>query len=213
MKRIKLRDWIWILLIGSLWGLSEALLGDLLYSIQVPQASVYLGAWALLLLAAARKTVNVPGTSSAMGAVAALFRLVNAGFFICHLGGIILLGAAFDLAASLWLREMPGKKPELPSQALRTAGTGILSAFISNGSFALIFAFVVRYEYWAAGGWPKVLDHTFVSGGLLALAAAVCVPLGWKLGGKAQDVWRFSPAAGYALALTVSFWIIGRIVG
>ena len=215
MKKINLKIGVWILLYGSLWGLSEALLGGLLYSNQVPRASVYLGAWALLLLAAARRTANIPGTSSAMGIIAALFRLVNAGFFICHLGGIVLLGVAFDLAASLWLKNIPGKRSGIYTRTLRTAGTGILSAFLSNAAFALVFAFFIRYDHWAEGGWPKVFEYIFVSGGLLALAAAVCVPLGWRLGLKAQDMpeRKLSTVTRYALALSVSFWILGRFVG
>lgn len=215
MKNFNPKNLIWILLFGSLWGLSEAFVGGLLYSADIAQASVYLGAWALLLLAAARKMVNVPGTSVLIGSVAVLFRLVNTGFFICHLGGIFLLGAAFDLTASLIIRRKEEPRKSVFSQTMSLGRTGLLSAFLSNGSFALIFAFIIRYEYWLAGGWAKVLEHTFISGGLLSLAAAVCVPVGWTLGAKVLEFSsrNFSLAARYATALSVVFWIMGRLKG
>jgi hypothetical protein len=210
-----LNKWIWVLVFGSLWGLSEAVLGGILYEADVPGASVYVGAWALLILAAARRLINQPGTSTALGGIAALFRLINSGFFICHLGGIFLLGAAFDLAAGLWLRVKTGNGESIPYHSPRTAGAGILSALISNASFALIFTFIIRYEFWVSGGWSKVLEHAFVAGGLLALAAAITVPLGWRLGAEALEMSRrnFPLVSRLALGLTLSFWIIGRIMG
>lgn len=215
MKDADKRKLVLILFFGSLWGLSEAVFGGLLYAAEIKWASIYLGAWALLLLALARSMLNIPGTSTAIGAVAAVFRLVNAGLFICHLGGIFILAAAFDIAAGLILKKSFSEKRDGLFRISGTVGTGILSAYLSNGLFALIFTFIIRYEYWAAGGWPKVLDHTFGTGSLLALAAGICVTLGWRIGESSRKFALMKPAFAprFVLALSVGFWIIGRFAG
>lgn len=202
----KLRPFVWILLFGSLWGLSEVAGGDALYAADIPFASVWLSAWALLLLSFARAQQNTAGTSTAIGAIAALFRLVNAGPFICHLLGIFMLGLAFDLAATFLLkRQAKGHT--------RTALAGILSAYGGYSLFALTITYIIRYETWVAGGWPKVANHIYVGGSLAALAALLVVPLGYWLGRKEGLLKIFSSQWAYAGALTLTFifWLVGRI--
>ena len=215
MKNSGMNKWVLIFFVGSIWGLSEALFGGLLYASEIRGASIYLGAWALFLLSSARYLTNIPGTSTAIGTIAVLFRLVNAGMYICHLGGIFLLGVAFDIAATLLLKHSHTKKGKGALQLARTSGTGVLSSLLSNGLFAFIFTFIVRYSYWASGGWPKVIDHTFVNGGWMALSATISVTLGWKLGQNSRRFARLNLvlANRFALALSLGFWIIGHFVG
>lgn len=93
------RNWLWLLLFGSLWGAMEVVGGEVLHRNGVPQASVFLTAWALFVLAVSRGVLNRPGTSSAVGALAALYKLANAAPFFCHLLGIFL--SAWFLTFSL----------------------------------------------------------------------------------------------------------------
>jgi hypothetical protein len=85
---------------GSLWGLSEVVVGKQLFDANIPYASAGISAWAFFILAFARGVMNKPGTSTAIAGIAAVFRLVNATY-VCHIFGIFLLGVAFDLAFSL----------------------------------------------------------------------------------------------------------------
>jgi hypothetical protein len=94
MRNVK--NWLWIAALGSLWGLSEVVGGEAFFKDNIPFASVWLSAWAFFLLGIGRGLMNVPGTSIALGAVAALFKLVNASPYYCHLLGIVCLGLAFD---------------------------------------------------------------------------------------------------------------------
>ena len=94
----RLKPLIWVVFFGSVWGMSETIGGEALYSANIPLASVWLSSWGLFLLAFARIQHNIPGSSTAIGGLAALFRLINAGPFICHLLGIFLIGAAFDVS-------------------------------------------------------------------------------------------------------------------
>lgn len=204
----KIRPLTWILLFGSLWGLSEVIGGGALYAADVPLASVWLSIWALFILSFARVLNNTPGTSLAIGAIATLFRLINAGPFICHLLGIFMLGVAFELAATFILkRDSKG--------ILRKGLTGILSAYGGYALFALIITYIIRYDTWITGGWPKVSNHIFVAGSLTALAAALIVPLGYWLGSKKGLFKTYSSrwAFNSALALTLLLWLVGYLAG
>src|SRR4030042_2000371 len=63
---------------------------------------------------------------------------------------------------------------------------GITTPFVANTAFGIFMAFIVKYKYWAVEGWPKVIKHIVVSGGLAALAGAVLVPLGFWLGNNIE---------------------------
>ncbi|MFC2166726.1 hypothetical protein ACFLQZ_02025 [Acidobacteriota bacterium] len=204
----KFRPLIWVFLFGSLWGISEVVGGEALYAANIPLASVWLSTWALFLLAFARAQNNTPGTSSAIAGIATLFRLVNAGPFICHLLGIFLLGVAFDLAATFLLK----RKKKI---FLHGSLTGILGAYGGYALFALIITYVVQYKTWVAGGWPKVAEHIFLSGSLTALISAVLVPLGYWLSQKetASKAFHSRWATNSALALIFFLWIVGRLTG
>lgn len=192
---------------GSLWGLSEVVGGKALYEANIPNASVYLSASGFFLLAVARGLFNKRGTSSVIGGMAALFRLVNASF-VCHILGIFLMGVAFDLAASILLK---GDKKSF----LRSSLTGITGAYGGYALFALIITYVVRYEIWIVGGWQKVLHHVFLTGSLAAAVAAILVPMGYVLGlrsrthARLESRWAFSSS----LIFVVILWTLGRIAG
>jgi len=198
---------VWLFVIGSLWGLSEVVAGKALYEANIPHASVYLSASGFFLLALARGLLNKRGTSSVIGGMAALFRLVNASF-VCHILGIFLMGVAFDLAASILLK---GKKKGF----LQSSLTGITGAYGGYALFALIITYVVQYEIWVVGGWQKVLDHVFVAGSLAAVVAALLVPLGYILGLKARTHARFESRWAFSgsLIFTAILWILGRMAG
>ena len=143
-----------------------------------------------------------------MGATAALFKLINAAPFYCHLLGIVFLGLAFDAAASLWMKSE--KKA-----TLKSALSGFVGAFTGFAAFALIITYIVRYAPWVSGGLPKVLNHIFISGSLAAAASAVVVFLGFRLGlggnalSERQPRWAFAGA----LALMIVLWTLGRMIG
>jgi len=202
------RNWLWLLLFGSLWGLVEVGGGEVLYRAGIRQASVFLTAWALFVLAAARGILNRPGTSSAVGALAALYKLANAAPFYCHLLGIFFLGLVFDVFASLLLRQ--GRK----AGWVRASVSGALSAYTGNALFAVLMTFVVRYKYWVEDGLVKISRHILISGSYAALAACLMVPLGFWVGegGGAFVLKRPRTAMAGAAALTLAAWTLGRFI-
>ncbi len=203
-----IKNWAWFFLFGSLWGLSEVAAGGILYAVEIPSSSIFLAAWAFLILAVARGVVDRPGSSTVIGAVAMLFKLVNASPFICHLLGIFMLGLAFDIAATLLGRS--GRR-----FSFRNMLTGIVSAYGGYALFALSITYIIRYDFWVQGGWPKVAHHMFISGSIAALVAAVVVPVGYYLGAGSLSLQAKRPRWLYAgtMAGVALLWILGRLAG
>ncbi len=202
-----LKDWAWLLFFGSLWGISEVVGGGFLYNENVAYSSVWLSAWALLVLAIARGIINKPGSSTIIAGFAVIFKMANTSPFFCHLLGIFTLGLVFDLAASFLM-----KKEE--KRLSRSMLSGVISAYGGYAFFALFITYIVRYEYWVTGGLSKVLNHIFVSGSLAALAALVVVPLGYWIGVNSESITSRRPEWTYAgtLAGIIVLWTLARII-
>ena len=173
----------------------------------VPHFSIFLVAIALFILAAARGIINTPGSSTAIGVLAVLFKLANAAPFHCHLLGIFMTGLAFDVFASVLMKN----KKTAP---IRSSLTGILSVYSGNALFAFIITYLVRYEYWTREGLPKVLSHIFVAGTITALLAAIAVPLGFRIGVTSGTLARRQPgwtSTGTVVGIVV-VWILARVL-
>ena len=206
MRNIK--HWVWLLLFGSLWGIIEVIGGEILYKNKIPYASVWLSAWALFVLAVARGILNKPGSSTAIGVIAAVFKLANASPFFCHLLGIFFLGLAFDVVSTLLMKHER-------KISYRSSISGVLSAYGGYALFALVITYIVRYEHWTVGGLAKVLHHIFVSGSFASLAAIMIVPMGYWIGLNGKIVAGRRPKLAYAGALVALaiLWTLGRITG
>lgn len=207
--RTRYQTLLWMVLFSSLWGINELVTGELLFRNDVAFASVWLTAWGFFILAAARSLANIPGTSTFIAGLALVFRWFNAPPFVCHLLAIAFLGVSFDLAASLFLNK------EKRARASRESLTGLLGAYAGYALFALVITYIVRYEFWVAGGAGKVLRHIFVEGSLAAVISAAVVPLGFRFGSFLQPFLRtasfwspFGAAAGLA-----ALWTLGRLIG
>lgn len=184
--------------LGTLWGMSEILGGD----------TLRLTATALLLMAVARVVLNLPGTSLLLAGIAVLFRSVNAAPFHCHLAGIALLGASFDLTATVLFR-----------RDRLTWFRGILAGGVSAPLSAFLFAssmvWIFEFRSWPEDGIGRVGEHTFYSGGQAALAAVFAVPLGLWVGHELVRAAGRYPRG--VLAATASgcaaLWVAGAFVG
>ncbi|MCJ7681015.1 MAG: hypothetical protein MUP70_09845 [Candidatus Aminicenantes bacterium] len=205
-KKEGIRLLIGLLFFGSAWGMIEVFLGGFLYEQDIPRSSVILAAAALFILSAARIWIPKRGSSTLIGVVAALYKLINAAPFICHLFGIFALGFVFDAAASLLLKE----KDRIRIGAILL---GPVSVLVSNLSFAVFMTFLVRYRFWVEGGWDKVFNHTFISGGMTALLSLLVVPgtLLWARRAKSGSLpqWKFGFEA--AVVAVLLFWVIGWV--
>ena len=182
-------------LLASAWGLTELIGGKT--------------AVALLLLAAGRALMNRPGSSTAMAALAVLFKSVNTAPFLCHLAGIALLGIAFDLTASLLWRD--NHRPYL----LRAALTGMISAYLSCFLFGASMIWIFKFNNWAGGGLGRLGEYMLSSGSRGALTGVIIVPAGLWLGHLLARQATGHPRAVLraAVAACLALWVIGPFAG
>ena len=201
-----LKNWVWLLLFGTLWGIFEVFGGEILFRHDKVYASVWLTVWAFFLLAMARGVLNRPGTSTIIGVFAAGFRLVNASPFFCHLLAIVMLGMTFDVFATVLLRHKRGV-------IYRSILSGLLSVYAGRAIFGILATYIIRYERWTAGESETVFDHVFVYGSIAALMTVAAVPLGYWLGVNGMELEKRYPRLAFAGSLVLLFglWTLGRM--
>jgi hypothetical protein len=191
-----------ILFFGGLWGISEAVLGDALYSANVPYASVPLTVIGFMLMAIAQVCFPQKGTATLIAACAMLYKFLNVPFFACHLLGILLMGLCYDLFFSV----LKIKNRSLSAMA---------AVYLNYVLFALMITYVFRYESWVQGGFAKILRHVGISGSMVALACAILIPAVFRFGqqikanfgGSFNLKLQFIP--GSVLVITIGLWIFG----
>jgi len=201
-----------ILFFGTLWGVSEVFLGEALYGAHLRWASVPLCVVALVVLTLARVHFPRPGVATAIAGCAALYKavamaatLIDTPFYACHLLGIVALGAAYDLVFSLLGRRHP-------------AVGAVAATYLGHIAFAVLIAYVFRYQPWVRGGLAKVVRYVGINGTATAVLGGVLVPLTLRLGAALrQRRWTSlafeSPVpAGVAGGLVAGLWTIGLLV-
>ncbi len=205
MKNTKI--WLWALALGSAWGLLEIVGGETLSKLDIPYSSAWLTAGAFFFLGFLKGSAPVFGTAAAAGIMAALFKLVNAPPFYCHLLAIVCVGVIFDVASAILIRA--GR----PTRAWRGALVGILAAYGGHAAFAVLITYVFRYEFWVVEGLPRVLRYVFLNGSLAAGLSAILVPASLALAGRAEQSGfsRKAWSTAGALALLAGAWIVGRL--
>jgi len=201
------RNWIWLLLFGGLWGLSEVIFGKALSDANAQFRQIWLCGAAVFILSFSRTMNTMLGASVVIGAIASLLRALNASPFYCHIIGIFLLAVAYEFTASLLL-----KNKRISS--VRACLAGLLGVFIGNIAFALGAIFILEQPYWVSQGWTKVFDHIFLMGGLSALAAGFTAILGYKAGCSLNDLhfcksktWLKVALAGAVTIFTLTIFV------
>ena len=191
-----------ILFFGSLWGVSEAVLGGFLYGAHIECASVPLTIIAFMILTIAKIYLHQRGSLVFIGSTAMLYKFLNTPFFACHLLAIFLLGLSYELVFSLF---------KIKSRAV----LGLLATYLGYILFALTITYVFRYHYWTDGGLPRILRYIGISGTIAAFANLACVPLSFKLGQILKDStinpfeFRSRLATGSISLITLTLWIFG----
>jgi hypothetical protein len=196
--------WGPILVLGGLWGLSEAALGMYLRQCaSTVSGSVMTGA-ALFFLAAAWTISPRFTTAAAMVAVAASFKLFDAlllGLPILHgaignpIFAIVMEGAAFALIVSVVSKALAGK-------AVGQGVVGALGALVAVNLFPLV-KFATGVAPCVTGtSYPLSLYYAPIAVALSALT----VPLGALAGGALRAfepvAWRLRWLSPAALALS-----------
>ena len=193
-----------ILFFSGLWGISEAVLGDALYSANVPYASVPLTIIGFVIMAIAHVYFQQIGTATLIAACAMLYKFLNVPFFFCHLLGILLMGMCYDLFFSV----LKTKNRSLSAAA---------AVYLNYVLFALMITYIFRYEHWVQAGFAGVLQHILISGSMAALGCAILVPTGFSLGTQIKANYtgpfnlKLQYVPGSVLIVTIGLWIFSIV--
>jgi len=166
-----------LLFFGGVWGICEAVLGDALYTNNVPNASVPLTVIGFIVMSLALVYLPKAGTATVVACFAMLYKFLNEPFFACHILGIVLLGISYDLFFSVF---------KVKNRAI-CAG---LAAYVGYALFAFMITYLFRYEHWVQGGIGKVVRHIGISGTMAAIGCAVLVPLAFNVGEKFKSTFE-----------------------
>jgi hypothetical protein len=191
-----------ILFFGGLWGISEAVLGNILYNANIPYSSVPLTIIGFIIMTMAMIYFPRMGTATLIASFAMLYKFLNVPFYGCHLLGILMTGMCYDLFFSV----IKINKPSISAAA---------AAYLSYALFGLMITYVFQYEHWIQAGLSGVLRHIAISGSMAAIGCAVCVPICIQLTElfKTKLIQAFNmrlqPVPGGVLAITIGLWVFG----
>ncbi|HSA96332.1 MAG TPA: hypothetical protein VLJ16_09785 [Acidobacteriota bacterium] len=196
--------WGPILVLGGVWGLSEAALGMYLRQCASTVSGSMMTGVALFFLAAAWTVSPRAVTAVAMVAVAASFKLFDAlllGLPVLHgaignpIFAIVMEGAAFVLIVTILNKAL----------AAKPAGQGLaggLSALIAVNLFPLV-KFATGVSPCVTGtSYPLSLYYAPLAVGLSALTVPLGVLAGAALGASGRAAWRVRWLSPAALALS-----------
>lgn len=168
-----------ILLCGTIWGCVEAGMGLLpKYTFSsVPPTLI-----GLMVLVLARTYLPERGSSTAIGAIAMLYRAMTIQGWPCHIWAVLLVGVSFDIVATL-----VGKRNEKLAWRIIS---GPATAYLAYALFAFTMTYIMLYippmkdcaHWWVIGGLPKIVNYVGKSGSLAAVGSLISVPLGYWLG-------------------------------
>jgi hypothetical protein len=205
-----------IVLFGSLWGLAELGVGEVMWARDIPRAPL-LTAIGVLFLVLGRRVWATPGSSLALATVAASFKFLQHPFWGCKVAAVLMVGAIFDVgfsAVEAGLRRR-GFTRLTRGGVLASAPLLTLASFIL---FAYFARDVLRNPYWAMP--DKMLGYMFVQG---PAATALSIPaalagyalstrLSWRLTSWSRARWlafrmaaAVSGIAGVAAALALRY--------
>jgi len=159
------RDFLWLILFGTLVGLNETVLG----SAHIHNKSVILSVISLLLLSVARFIFPAKGTSLLITGVAVLFKLNDVGVCGCRPEALIMLGVSFEIFASLMIKGNTRK-------TYLFSIVNFITALFVFAAFAVMMRYFIKDEYWFNSKF--FTQYIFIKGPITAVASAVFCYLG-----------------------------------
>jgi len=196
---MKKHTFLGILFFSGLWGISEAVLGDMMYSRgMIMPASIPLTIIGFVILTFARAYFPQLGIATVIAALTMLYKFFNSPFFGCHLLGILIMGISYDIFINASL---------MKNRPLKAA----LAVLGNYTLFAVTITYVFRYEHWQQESIRKVFDHIGI-GCITALVCAVIIPLCMRAAGNLKRklatpvTWRIPWAVGSLSLVTVGLW-------
>lgn len=199
-----------IILFGSIWGGLEALGIEVIRGVGFPSGSPILALLGILILAAARMVIRRPGSTLAIGAVAAGIKFLGLSqIMFCQIFAVVAQAAVFDLAFSL------AEKRDWLTRPAHLGLVGFVGSYVNYTIFSLSQAYLFANPYWAERGLSGIFNWVLTSGSLASVLSFFGIIAGVSLGRKVVPAftrWQEIEAKAYSRGVflaSMGFWILG----
>ena len=197
-----------ILVFGSLWGLSECVIGSILRNANLPAGAIMTGIFAFGLMAASRMFYKIRGMQLGMGLVAGVLRLFNpfGGCFLCSAIAIMAEGLLFEIiwyGVHLEQNEIKSLPNEISLGVVTSYGIYVIGYIITQ-ILTPVFSSAGFFFNNLLGFIPQIL----ASGLLAAVIGGVMAPIIFSL--RNVEILKVKNRVYYPLTLVVSAicWVI-----
>ncbi|MCK4427748.1 MAG: hypothetical protein KAW16_04620 [candidate division Zixibacteria bacterium] len=199
-----------IILFGSIWGGLEALGIDVMRTVGFHTSSPVLALFGILILATARMIIRKPGSTLAIGVIAAGFKFLGLSqVFFCQIFAVVAQAAVFDLAFSL------AERKDWLTRPIYLGLVGLVGSYVNYAVFSLSQAYVFANPYWTERGLSGLFSWVFTDGSYAAILSFLGIIVGVNLGRKVAPVvtrWQAIGEKAYSrgvLVASLGFWLLG----
>ena len=199
-----------IVLFGSIWGGLEALGIEITRSVGFRSSSPILALVGIMILACARMVVRKPGSTFAIGVIAAGVKLLGLSqILFCQVFAVVAQAAVFDLAFSL------AEKKDWLSRPVHLGLVGFLGSYVNYVVFSLSQAYIFSNPWWTERGLSGIFNWVFSSGSVAAALSFLGIIVGVSLGRKMAPAfarWQVISEKAYSrgvLLASLGFWLLG----
>jgi hypothetical protein len=199
-----------IILFGSIWGGLEALGIDIMRKVGFHSSSPILVLIGILILATARMVIRKPGSTLAIGVIAAGFKFLGLSqVFFCQIFAVVAQAGIFDLAFSL------SEKKGWLAHPIHLGLIGLVASYVNYTVFSLSQAYVFANPYWTERGLSGLFNWVFTEGSYAAILSFLGIIIGVGLGRKiapALTRWQEIGEKAYSrglLLVSLGFWLLG----
>jgi len=199
-----------IILFGSIWGGLEALGIDIMRKVGLHSTSPILAFIGILILAAGRMLIRKPGSTLAIGVIAAGIKFLGLSqILFCQIFAVVAQAAIFDLAFSL------AEKKDWLSRPIHLGLLGLVGSYINYTVFSLSQAYIFANPYWTERGLSGLFSWVFTEGSYAAILSFLGIIIGVSLGRKAVPGftrWQAIGEKAYSRGVIVAslgFWLLG----
>jgi len=175
MKKSWLGIFMGVLFFGSVWGVLEATMGNVLHFIGLhPYTGLIMTSISLGLMAFARRLYKRRGIGIFMGIIAASIKAID--FFIP--GSNVLRPIIAILLTACTFEAVMAVSDKAKSTDLNRAIAGFTAGYVSIAAFAYFTAYVLKFNYWLKMGALGILKYLALEGWKFGLGGMICFLLG-----------------------------------
>lgn len=200
-----------ILLFGSIWGVLEATMGNILHFIGLwPLTGAIMTSIGIGLIAFTRSLYRTRYIGISMSIIAAAIKaldfIIPGSNVLRPMVAILAVGVAYEVIDALRLKQTDINK----------AITGVGTAYLSLAMFVFFTAYVMQFKFWLSKGFTGMLLYLLTDGWKFGLGSMFTYLLGSKLldllNTTNKQVFRskiYYPAGTFII---IACWTIGLVL-